>query len=182
MSYGQTVRRGGSYNRLAEPSWAEPLDTSYAKARGGRWNPPAAFGALYLNANERVARLQVGHRLAGQPFDVEDLDPTEQHDLIEVQVDPCDPLDCVSTAGLSAVGLPDPYPLDDAGDPVRHVQCQGIAQRAFDADLPGVACRSAVTAAAASDEELAVFDRDLDLVHQTARRPFADWYLEADAP
>ncbi|MGH2997143.1 MAG: hypothetical protein ACRDM9_12585, partial [Gaiellaceae bacterium] len=63
MAYGRTIRRGGPYNRLAEPSWSDPLDTSYSRRRGGRWNPPGSFGALYLNRDLRIARLQVQHKL-----------------------------------------------------------------------------------------------------------------------
>jgi RES domain-containing protein len=178
VTYGQTVRRGGAYNRLADPSWADPLDTTYSMAWGGRWNVPGAFGALYLNRDPRMARLQVHHKLAGQPFDVEDLDPSEQHDLIEVRVDDCDPLDCVTASGLTAVGLPAGYPLDEQGQPVARDACQTVSAEAFATGHPGVACRSAAAGANVSGEELAVFDRDAGLVHQTARRPFSDWYFD----
>ena len=56
MAYGLTVRRGGACNRLAEPHWADPLDTSFTREHGGRWNAPGAFGMLYLNRTERLAR------------------------------------------------------------------------------------------------------------------------------
>jgi RES domain len=179
VSYGQTVRRGGDYNRLAEPSWADPLDTGYSRHEGGRWNPPGIFGALYLNRDLRMARLQVHRKLADYPYDVEDLDPSEQHDLVEVQVDDCDPLDCVTADGLQAVGLTDQYPLDSRGEPVTHAVCQDIAVEAYKANRPGVACQSAAADATNSDEELAVFDRDAGLVRQIARQPFSDWYLGA---
>jgi RES domain-containing protein len=178
VSYGQTVRRGGAYNRLAEPSWTDPLDTSYSKAGGGRWNPSGEFGALYLNRDLRTARLQVDRKLAGQPFAVEDLDPAEQHDLIEARVEGCEPLDCVTTTGLEMVGLPASYPLDARGRTVTHARCRNVGAAAFDAALVGVACRSAARHATEADEELAIFDRDADLVHQTARRAFSDWYLD----
>jgi hypothetical protein len=178
VSYGQTVRRSGAYNRLAEPSWADPLDTSYSKREGGRWNPPGIFGALYLNRDVRMALLQVQHKLADYPYDVEDLDPSEQHDLVEVQVGDCDPLDCVTADGLQAVGLTDHFPLDD-DDPLPHWICQEIAVAAYQENLPGVACRSAATDATSTDEELAVFDHEVGLVTQTGRRPFSDWYLGA---
>ena len=45
-----------------------------------------------------------------------------------------------------------------------------------DEPLPGVACRSA-TPAAAGEEELAIFDRDVAIVTQSSRRPFTDWYF-----
>lgn len=177
MAYGRTVRRGGAYNRLAEPHWANPLDTTFSEQHGGRWNEPGAYGVLYLNAGERVARLQVEHRLAGQPYDVEDLDPAEQHDLVSVDVRETDALDLVGNDGLRAVGLPVGYPFDADGRPVTHVQCHPVGRAAYDALLAAIACRSAATGAAPTDEELAVFDRDAGIVTQTGRRPFAEWYL-----
>jgi hypothetical protein len=86
-------------------------------------------------------------------------------------------LDFVSDDGLEAVGLPAGYPLDEHGDPVPHAQCHPVGQAAYDELLPGIACRSAATRAAKSDEELAVFDRDAAIVTQIARRTFNDWYL-----
>jgi RES domain len=177
VAYGRSVRRGGAYNRLVEPAWNDPLDTSYSKLRGGRWNPPGAFGALYLNRDIRVARLQVEHRLAGHPYGLEDLDEAEQHDLIELEVREQAWLDCVSDAGLEAVGLPVSYPRRADGTAVEHRECRPKAQAAFDAGLPGVACRSAADGATPADEELAVFARaGGPNVSMTGRRPFADWF------
>ena len=177
MAYGRTIRRGGSYNRLAEPAWADPLDTSYSRERGGRWNPPGAFGVLYLNRDRRVARLQVLHKLSGNPYGVEDLDEAEQHDLVDVEVAEGEWLDCVTAAGLESVGLPDTYPRHRNGRPVRHATCQPVGQAAFDDGRPGIACRSAATGALSTDEELGVFDRDVDAsVQMTGRDPFADWF------
>jgi hypothetical protein len=177
VAYGQTVRRGGAFNRLAEPQWEDPLDTTFSKQQGGRWNVPGSYGVLYLNLTERMARIQVEHKLAGHPYGIEDLDPAEQHDLVEVDVAETDALDLVSDEGLSAAGLPVSYPVDDEGQPVTHAQCQPVGQAAYDEPLPAIACRSAATGAQKSDEELAVFDRNTDLVTAMARSPFADWYL-----
>jgi RES domain len=177
VAYGKTVRRGGAYNRLAEPAWADPLDTSYSKARGGRWNPPGASGALYLNRDVRVARLRVEDKLAGQPYGIDDLDEAELHDLVELEVPSRSWLDCVSDGGLKAVGLPVSYPRHRNGRPVGHAECQPIGQTAFDEGLPGLACRSAARGATTADEELAVFARaGGPKVTMTGRRPFADWF------
>jgi RES domain len=164
-------------NRLADPAWADPLDTSFSAKRGGRWNAPGTYEVLYLNGSLHTAVIQVRHRLAGQPFEIEDLDPDEQHDLVEVTVPDDDYLDCISDQGLTAVGLPASYPLDRAGHPVGHDVCQPIGARAHAERLPGVACRSAANGADRSDEELAVFDHAAGGVQATARRPFVDWYL-----
>jgi hypothetical protein len=177
VAYGQTVRRGGAYNRLAEPHWADPLDTTVSKQYGGRWNAPGTFGVLYLNMTERMARIRVEHKLAGHPYDIEDLDPATQHDLVEVDVAETDALDLVSDEGLDVVGLPVTYPVDAAGQPVAHAQCHPIGQAAHDQSLPAIACRSAANGAAQTDEEMAVFDRDVGIVTPTGRRSFADWYL-----
>jgi RES domain-containing protein len=176
VAYGLTVARGGTHHRLTEPSWADPLDTSFARAHGGRWNAPGAFGVLYLNATVALARLQVAHKLAGLPYGVEDLDPSEQHDLVDVDVAAVDALDCVSDTGLRAVALPASYPADDKGRPVSWATCQAVGQRAHEAGLGALACRSAVAAASADDEELGVFDTHLARVTMTARAAFADWY------
>jgi RES domain-containing protein len=177
VAYGQTVRRGGACNRLAEPHWADPLDTTFSEQHGGRWNAPGSYGVLYLNMTEQTARIQVEHKLAGHPYDIEDLEPAAQHDLVEVHVAETDALDLVSDEGLDTVGLPVSYPLDAGGRPLAHEQCHPVGQAAYDEPLPAIACRSAAAGAARADEELAVFDRDAGIVTQTGRRPFADWYL-----
>jgi RES domain len=177
VAFGKTVRRGGAYNRLAEPAWTDPLDTSYSKAQGGRWNPPGAFGTLYLNRGLRVARLRVEHALAGHAYGVEDLDEAEQHDLVDLEVQEQEWLDCVSDGGLKVIGLPVSYPRHPDGSPVGHPECRLIGQTAFDDGQPGVACRSAARGATTADEELAVFaNADVQKVTMTGRRSFADWF------
>lgn len=179
MQPRQTTR-SGAHHRLADPAWADPLDTSYSERVGGRWNPAGAFGALYLNRGERMARLQADHRLVGQPFGIEDLDPLEQHDLIEVEVGEVAVVDCVSEAGLLAAGLPASYPRDARGATVTHRRCQAVGATAQAAGLDGVACRSALPAASPADEELAVFEPPArERVRIVARRVFSDWYLGA---
>lgn len=177
MAYGRTIRRGGAYNRLADPWWTDPLETSYSKEHGGRWNPPASFGVLYLNRDLRMARLQVRHKLRGQPYGVEDLDEAAQHDLISLEVRVREWLDCITVAGLDAVGLPAAYPRHPNGRPLRHADCQPIGRAAFADGRPGIACRSAADGATPTDEELAVFDRGTDTgVQMTSRQPFAAWF------
>jgi hypothetical protein len=113
----------------------------------GRWNPPGSFGVLFLNRDLRMAHLQVQHKLRGQPYGVEDLDESEQHDLVEVEVAERDWLDCMTAVGLQAVGLPDTYPRHRNGRPVRHVDCRPIGQLAFEDGRPVIACRSAAAGA-----------------------------------
>jgi RES domain-containing protein len=170
VAYGRTARRGGAYHRLAEPAWSDPLDIGFARERGGRWNAPGTYGVLYLNGSPAVARAQARHKLAGQPYGIEDLDESEQHDLVDVDVPEGDQLDCVTDEGLAAVGLPASYPRA-----VGHAECRRVGAAARDAGRPGVACRSA---AAPEGEELAVFDTAAGGVVMTGRRTFADWYYD----
>lgn len=177
MAFGRTIRRGGTYNRLAEPSWVDPLDTGYSKQWGGRWNAPGSFGVLYLNSDLRMARLQVRHKLGGQPYGVEDLDEAGQHDLVSVDVAEREWLDCITDTGLEAVGLPVSYPRHANGWLVRNETCQPVGRAAYDGARPGIACRSAVDGATRDDEELAVIDRDVNgVVRMTGRQPFGEWF------
>lgn len=177
MAFGRTIPRGGAYNRLADPSWSDPLDTSFSRQRGGRWNAPGSFGVLYLNRDLRMARLQVQHKLGGQPYGVEDLAEDEQHDLVGVEVAEREWLDCSTDSGLEAVGLPVSYPRHPNGRPVRHETCRPIGQTTYGDGQPGIACRSAVDGATPDDEELAVFDRDVNAaVRMTGRQPFGKWF------
>lgn len=176
MPFERTVARGGPYNRLADPAWQDPLDISFSKVSGGRWNPPGAFGALYLNKTLNMARTQAAHKLAGQPYDIEDLDPSEQHDLVDVVVPEAEYLDCVTDDGLVDVGLNVDYPAGANGK-LAWASCQGIGQSAFAVGRSGVACRSAAIGAPAGEEELAVFEGEAAQVRKIRRRAFADWYF-----
>jgi RES domain-containing protein len=175
----ELTQRGGEYNRLAEPEWTDPLDTTYSQSRGGRWNPPGSFPVLYLNDSTPTARLQVLHKLAGLPYGPEDLDASEQHDLAVVRVPEREYLDCVSEGGLTGVGLPSTYPRYRNGRPVRHAACHPIGQQTLAGGLPGIACRSAATSATREDEELAFFDRPGQPRPQLVGRvPFDQWWWE----
>jgi hypothetical protein len=89
---------------------------------------------------------------------------------VDVEVPEGDYLDCVTDAGLEAVGLPGSYPRA-----VGHAECRPVGAAARDAGRPGVACRSV---AAPEGEELAVFDIAAGGVVMTGRRAFADWFYD----
>ena len=179
LAVGAVAGRSGEYRRLAEPGWADPLDTSYSQKNGGRWNAPGAFRPLYLNDTIGTARIQVLHKLAGLPYGPEDLEPDQQHDLVRVDVPRGSYLDCVSEFGLVAVGLPRTYPRHRNGRPVTHATCQPIGQQAFNGNLPGIACRCTATGATATSEELCFFDRPGQARPRlVSRTPFADWWWE----
>jgi RES domain-containing protein len=169
------VTRGGVYVRVADPDWDDPLSGEYAKARGGRWNAPRAFAVVYLNGDVRVARANVLQRFAGLPYGPEDLLPLAAPVLVRTVVPEDEHVDVLSDAGCAAVGLPPTYPIDEDGALVPHEACRRVGQEAWDAGLPGIACRSAAPAAPSGGEELAWFARGDSLVSLAVRR-FADWF------
>jgi len=181
VAYGRSIRRGGSdsdYNRLVLPGWRDGLDSSFSQRRGGRWNAPGEFPVLYFNQGERMARVQVLDKLAGQPYGPEDLNPREQHQLLRVTLPEADYLDAVTEDGLGAVGLPTTYPREADGSTVPWARCQPVGRAAWDDGLPGIGCRSAAIGARPEDEELAFFDR-AGAPRPTAREriDFDNWFL-----
>ena len=169
------VSRGGVYVRVADPDWDEPLSGEFARVRGGRWNAPGVFPVVYLNGDDRVARANVLQRFAGLPYGPEDLEPSAAPILVSTSVPEEDFVDAVGVAGCVAAGLPASYPVDDDGVPVSHETCRPVGRAAWDAGLPGIACRSAAPAAPPTGEELARFDRGRPLTPLAIRR-FVDWY------
>lgn len=137
---------GHVWLRAADPAWADPLDPSYARDRGGRWNPPGSFPALYLNGDVATARMQIERMLAGSPVTVDDLDD-EAYVLVAATLlgaQTC--ADATSQEGLRSLGLPDTYPRDSDGDEIDHHVGQPIGGQVHDAGLDAVWCRSACTA------------------------------------
>lgn len=136
---------GRVWLRVADPTWADPLDPSWARAQGGRWNPPGSHSTLYLNADPRTCRLQLERMLAGSPVTVDDLDD-EAYDLAAVALPGgqyC--ADAVTGEGLKALGLSDRYPLDAKDQRVPRSECQPLGQAIQAAGLRGVWCRSAAS-------------------------------------
>jgi len=163
------LRRGGRYFRVVEPDWIDPLDGSFARDRGGRWNARGSFAVVYLDRTIAAAAAYVRHKHRGKPWQVEHLDPGP--DLVETDVPEGDFVDIVTGAGIGAAGLPEIYP--DGAD---WAMCAPIGQQAFDAGHPGIACRSASWSAPAGAEELAWFQRDGANLPLVARRAFEDWF------
>lgn len=132
--------------RVAEPSWSDPLDPSYARERGGRWNPPDSFPALYLNGDVVTARMQIERMLAGSPVTVDDLDDEAYLLVAATLPDAQRCADATTPAGLRSLGLPDTYPRDAHGEEIDHLACQRVGRQVHDAGLDGVWCRSVCTA------------------------------------
>jgi hypothetical protein len=160
------IEQHGRCFRVADPSWTDPLDTSYAAAIGGRWNPPG-LGALYLNQTREAAlanaRRSVFERW-GVTFD--DLRSDALPDLQHVDVTPGGRFaDALTAVGIAQLGLAASYPVD-----IPHPPCQGIGAAAHRAGLDGVAPLSAV---APTQAELVIFaDAVTRLVVKRERVPY----------
>jgi RES domain-containing protein len=173
MAARPTVRRSGPYFRVVAPDWIDPADTSFSKQRGGRWNPPGEFGALYLNASVAVAAANARTQHAGRAIKLFDLLPKARPELVTFEVPTVTVLDACTPKTAGALGLPDSFPFAILWPP-----CQAIAREAYLNGLAGVAARSnaEVTATSCVGEELALFDRPTRVVSQTERRRFNAWY------
>ena len=80
------IRRSGAYLRVADPDWDDPLDGSFSRIKGGRWNAPGSFPVVYLNRSEHVAHANVDRKYDGLPYGPEDVDPDAGPDLVETRV------------------------------------------------------------------------------------------------
>ena len=169
------IARGGTYVRVADPDWADPLDASFSRRSGGRWNPPGEFAVLYLCRDVETARANARRLIAGQPFTFDDLLPERLPVLVEATVPEARHVDAVTARGLAALELPATYPRDGRGRTVGHARCRRIGSAAWAAGEPGIACRSAAEGAPDGGEELALFDRGVRL-RRGRRRRFDRWY------
>lgn len=166
-----TIPIGGRHLRLADPDWDDPLDASYAKTRGGRWNASGSFDVLYLNRDERTARANLRRHLIPRGIEPEDLEPDQGPDLVATIVPDGEALDIISDTGCTEAGLPVTYPLDHNGTEIPRQRCQPIGHAAHDDGLDGVACRSAADSAR---QELAWFPRGRALAIAD-RTTFPEW-------
>ena len=135
---------GHTWLRIADATWADPLDPTFARASGQRWNPPNSFSVLYLNEDVVTARLNLRSFIAGWPFGPEDLRDDTGPCLISARLPRAQRVaDMHTPAGVSAGGLPARYPLDVDGQLIDHELCQPIGARVHALHLRGVRCRSA---------------------------------------
>lgn len=169
--------RSGTYNRVADPDWEDPLDGLPGVAAGGRWNPPGSFPVVYLNKSLPLARLFIAHKLMGHPYGPEDLDPEEAPVLALTDVPDDSYVDIVTDSGCAQAGLPVTYPSTAQGEVITHTACWPIGEEAWRIGEPGIACRSATVGAASSDEELAWFQRENQL-HARDVMGFSKWFFQ----
>lgn len=170
------IERGGAYFRVAKPDWDNPLDGLPGLEAGGRWNPPGSFPVVYLNESVPLARKFVAHKLRGHPYGPEDLEPTAGPVLAATDVPIELRVDVVTDDGCKQAGLPSTYPMTREGEVVPHETCWPIGEEAWRIGESGIACRSATTGAAATEEDLAWFQRNGQLPKGEVR-PFEDWFF-----
>ncbi len=171
------VVRGGTYLRVADPSWASSLDGRFAAERGARWNPPDSFPVVYLCSTVDIARANVLKRFDGLPYSALDLLPERRPTLVETEVRSHRAVDVVTDAGCRAAGLPTTYPRDADGTEIGWERCRPIGLIAWDQREPSIACRSAAARPNDAGEELAWFVRGAtDRLRVRRRRAFDDWF------
>src|SRR5712692_1514022 len=119
------IRRGGSYFRVADPDWSNPLGGSHAARSGGRWNPPNSFLVVYLNGDVRVARANVARKFRGRPYGPELLEPREAPVLVQTTVTDAHYVGIITDEGCVDAGLPKEYPNEPSqGGVVAWERCQ----------------------------------------------------------
>lgn len=170
----RSLKRGGPFLRVADPDWDDPLSGDFARAQGGRWNPPGSFPVTYLCGTVGVARANVLRKLAGQPYGPEDLRADAGPVLVETRVPEDRYANAVTEAGLRSLGLPVSYPRA-RGRVVPHSRCQPVGTASWDSGLAGVVARSAAPGAPPDGEELAHFGRGRRL-RVRAVTTFDDWF------
>ena len=165
---------GHRWLRVADPSWADPLDPSFAAQSGGRWNPPGSWPTLYLNRDVVTARAQVVRLCDGAPFQVEDL-TDDAYVLVSATLPEGQRVaDVVGVEGVKSVGLAATYPLDSNGRITSWQRCQAVGRRAEQDGLDGIEARSAALADG-SGRELAWFSRGRVATAVGRPRPFGEW-------
>lgn len=171
----ERLQDGWLWLRVADSSWDDPLDPSFAADQGGRWNPPKSFPTLYLNEDLATAKLQIEAMTDGFPVRPDDLD--DGFDLIVATLPGSqDVADAVTESGLVALGLPKTYPRYGNGRPVRRGACQPVGREVHDAGLRGVKARSAL-ADDRSGRELAWYPaRPSSHATLVRRIPFREWW------
>jgi RES domain len=141
-----TLPEGHEWLRVADQSWSDPLDASYADREGGRWNAPGDGPTLYLNADLDTARAQVRRLLAGTPIDPEDLRDDAPYVLVRAVLPTHQRVaDATHDTGLAALRLPRTYPLRARGGEVAWSECRRAARAVRAEGLRGVLARSAAT-------------------------------------
>lgn len=140
----EQLTNGYHWLRICDASWGDPLDDTYARRVGGRWNSPDSWRTLYLNEDTVTARMNVLLFTADWPYEPEDLQPSAGPHLAVATLPRDQKVADVHTPdGVTVAGLPPTYPFDDDGQLVDHSTCQEIGAHIRASGLRGVRSRSA---------------------------------------
>jgi len=172
---------GHVWLRLTRPHYDDPFDTSHARRRGGRWNPPGSWPTLYLNEDMPTVHAQVRHMFVGRGVEADDLDDNAPIVLAAATLPQRQrAVEAFTDVGVDAIGLPPGYPLDDDGVIVDHDVTQPIGTAVHDAGFRGVWCRSA----ALHGHELAWFPADRAAARPVwaQPKPFGSWRHDPTLP
>jgi hypothetical protein len=170
----RSATRAGTYFRVYKPDWTDPLDSSFSKRIGGRWNAPGAFGVLSLNATVTVAATNARSQHRGRAIKLFDLRPERRPSLLQVSVPKSSVLDAVTERGVRDARLPDHFPWNFS-----HERGRTVGLRAYRSGrLRGIASRSAAECSRDEwlGEELSWFDTSPRLRENGPRRAFGQWY------
>jgi hypothetical protein len=141
-----TLAEGHRWLRIADESWEDPLDPTYADIAGGRWNSPGDGPTLYLNADEATARAQIARLLEGTSVDPADLRDDAPYVMVRATLPARQRVaDATTDTGLVALGLPRSYPRRARGGLVPWATCRRAARVVRAEGLRGVLARSAAT-------------------------------------
>lgn len=173
----ESLTDGHRWFRICDAEWVDPLDATFARVKGGRWNPPDSWPTLYLSEDLVTARLNLASFIAGWPYRPEDLnDATGPHLAVATLSRSQVVADVHTPEGVFAVGLPATYPVDADGNPVTHEVCQQIGVGVMHAGLRGVRCRSA-QAPLGAGRELAWFPAtSRSRARKIERHEYLDWF------
>ncbi len=159
--------------RVASSNWSDPVDCSYARTNGGRWNVPGSHNTLYLSMDVTTARAQVARLAARHGYDVDDLADDADYLLVSVTLPRSQNVtDAVTDTGLTQVQLPTTYPINSDGSAVTWQQCQPVGTVTLAAGLRGIFARSA---APSGTRELAWFPKARQAAKVAAVEQFKDW-------
>lgn len=96
--------------RVIRAKYSNPLDPSYGRSGGGRWNAPHSFDVLYTCCSLSVARAVAFDRLRQVSIELEDLAASERPELVSLTWSGS-AVYLTTNDDLSAVGLPAYYPF-----------------------------------------------------------------------
>jgi len=130
---------------------------------------------LYLCEDTATAAAQIARLLDGTPVHPEDL-RDDAFLLIPVTLPSAiTAADAHTPMGLRALGLPDTYPVTQAGQLVPQATCQPIGDECARQHLRGVHARSATSGARPENRELAWYPQSGERAHPALPMPYALW-------